>query len=149
MTTIASQITSLTVVYSTVYSDADQRKHQSSASLAFVWGIHRDRWIPRTKTSYAENVSIWWRHHEKSRQNRSIRQKNYATFWWILYWFSICSVLINFHGTNNRRWTAQEGFHNNIYWYKVNWDILKSHRMSVTYGNMGFDVFSGVSGLSF
>ena len=49
MTTIASQITSLTVVYSPVYSDADQRKHQSSASLAFVWGIHRDRWIPRTK----------------------------------------------------------------------------------------------------
>ena len=28
-----------------------------------VWGIHRDRWIPRTKASYAENVSIWWRHH--------------------------------------------------------------------------------------
>ena len=49
MTTMASQITSLTVVYSTVYSDADQSKHQSSASLAFVWGIHRDRWIPRTK----------------------------------------------------------------------------------------------------
>ena len=43
MTTMASQITSLAVVYSTVYSDADQRKHQSSASLAFVWGIHRDR----------------------------------------------------------------------------------------------------------
>ena len=38
MTTMATQITSLTVVYSTVYSDADQRKHQSSASLAFVWG---------------------------------------------------------------------------------------------------------------
>ena len=49
MTTIASQITSLTVVYSVVYSGADQRKHQSSASLAFVRGIHRDRWIPRTK----------------------------------------------------------------------------------------------------
>ena len=41
MGTIASQITSLTIVYSTVYSDADQRKYQSSASLAFVWGIHR------------------------------------------------------------------------------------------------------------
>ena len=40
-TTMASQITSLTVVYSTVYSDADQRKYQSSASLAFVQGIHR------------------------------------------------------------------------------------------------------------
>ena len=50
MTTIASQITSLAVVYSIVYSGADQRKHQTSASLAFVWGIHRDRWIPRTKS---------------------------------------------------------------------------------------------------
>ena len=38
---IASQITSLTIVYSIVYSDADQRKHQSSTSLAFVQGIHR------------------------------------------------------------------------------------------------------------
>ena len=38
---VASQITSLTIVYSTVYSGADQSKHQSPASLAFVWGIHR------------------------------------------------------------------------------------------------------------
>ena len=38
---IASQITSLTIVYSSVYSGTDQRKHQSSASLAFVRGIHR------------------------------------------------------------------------------------------------------------
>ena len=41
MDEIASQITSLTIVYSAVYLDADQRKHQSSASLAFVRGIHR------------------------------------------------------------------------------------------------------------
>ena len=38
---MASQITSLTIVYSTVYSGADQIKHQSPASLAFVRGIHR------------------------------------------------------------------------------------------------------------
>ena len=38
MGTMASQITSLNIVYLTVYSDADQRKHQSSASLAFVSG---------------------------------------------------------------------------------------------------------------
>ena len=38
---MTSQITSLTIVYSTVYSGADQRKHQSSASLAFVRGIHQ------------------------------------------------------------------------------------------------------------
>ena len=41
MTEGASQITSLTIVYSTDYSGQDQRKHQSSASLAFVRGIHR------------------------------------------------------------------------------------------------------------
>ena len=41
MGAMASQFTSLTIVYSTVYSGADQRKHQSSASLAFVRGIHR------------------------------------------------------------------------------------------------------------
>ena len=41
MGAITSQITSLMIVYSTVYSGADQSKHQSSASLAFVWEIHR------------------------------------------------------------------------------------------------------------
>ena len=39
--TMVFQITSLTIVYSTVYSGAVQRQHQSSASLAFVQGIHR------------------------------------------------------------------------------------------------------------
>ena len=41
MSAMASQITSLTSVYSTIYSGADQRKHQSTASLAYVRGI---RW---------------------------------------------------------------------------------------------------------
>ena len=41
MGAMATQITSLTIVYSTVYSGAHQRKHQSSASLAFVRGIHQ------------------------------------------------------------------------------------------------------------
>ena len=66
MGAMASQITSLTIVYSTVYSGANQRKHHSSASLAFVNGIHR--WpvnsphkVPATRKM---NVSIWWRHHE-------------------------------------------------------------------------------------
>ena len=55
MDAIASQITSLTIVYSIVYSDADQRKHQSSASLEFCAQM----------ASNAENVSIWWRHHAR------------------------------------------------------------------------------------
>ena len=41
MSTMAAQIPSLTIVFSTVYSGTDQRKHQSSASLAFVQGIHQ------------------------------------------------------------------------------------------------------------
>ena len=41
MSTMATQITNLTIVYSVVYSVADQRKHQSSVSLAFVKGIHQ------------------------------------------------------------------------------------------------------------
>ena len=41
MGAMASQITTLTIVCSTVYSGADERKHQSSTSLAFVLGIHR------------------------------------------------------------------------------------------------------------
>ena len=53
MSTIAAQITSLAIVYSTVYSGADQRKHQSSASLSFVCGeFTGDRWIPRTNGQY-------------------------------------------------------------------------------------------------
>ena len=39
---MASQITSLTIVYSTVYSGADQSEHQGSESLAFMRGIHRE-----------------------------------------------------------------------------------------------------------
>ena len=41
MSAIASQITSLTIVYPTAYSRRRSKKHQNSASLAFVRGIHR------------------------------------------------------------------------------------------------------------
>ena len=41
ISSMASQITSLTIIHSTVYSGTDERKHQSSASLVFVRGIHR------------------------------------------------------------------------------------------------------------
>ena len=50
----------LAIVYSAVYSRADQRKQQSSASLAFLWEIHRSSM--NSSHNNAENVSIWWRH---------------------------------------------------------------------------------------
>ena len=56
MGAIASKITSLMIVYSTVYSEADQRKHQSSASLAFVLGIHRGPVNSPHKWSITRNV---------------------------------------------------------------------------------------------
>ena len=52
--TIASQITSLTIVYSTVNSDANQTKYQSSAETGE---------FPAQMVSNAENVSIWWRYY--------------------------------------------------------------------------------------
>ena len=61
MGAVASQITSFTIVYSTVYSGADQTKHQSSASLAFVREFTGE--FTAQMASNAENVSIWLRHH--------------------------------------------------------------------------------------
>ena len=67
MGAIASQITSLTNgYYSTVYSGADQRKHQSPASLAFVRGIHRwpvnspHKWPVTRKMFPFDDVIMYW-----------------------------------------------------------------------------------------
>ena len=75
-------ITSLTVVH----SGANQRKHQSSVSLAFVQGIRR--WpvnSPAQRASNAENVSIWWRHH-----GNIFRVSN---CWWVITCPSKCLLL--------------------------------------------------------
>ena len=64
MSAMASHITSLPSFYSAVYSGRDERKHQNSATLAFVRGIHPVTGeFPAQRDSNAENVSIWWRHH--------------------------------------------------------------------------------------
>ena len=65
MSAMAYQITSLTIVFS-VYSVADQRKHQSSAPQAFVWGIHRwpvtspHKWLVRRKMFPFDDVIMNW-----------------------------------------------------------------------------------------
>ena len=66
MTTMASQITSLPVVYSIVYSGADQRKHQSSASLAFGGEFTGVGEFPAQRASNAGNGSIRWRHDQRT-----------------------------------------------------------------------------------
>ena len=65
MSAVTSQITGVSIVLSSIFSGADQRKHQSSASLAFVRGnpLVTDG-FPLRSVDNAENVSIWWRHHD-------------------------------------------------------------------------------------
>ena len=66
MDAIASQITNLTIVHSTVCIAADQRKHQSSASLVFVRGIRRwpmnspHKWPVTRKMFPFYDVIMWW-----------------------------------------------------------------------------------------
>ena len=100
MGAIAFQITSFTSVYWIVYSDTDQRKHQSSASLAFVWGIHREpvnsphKWpVARTMFPFDDvimnmrNVTLvisslsFWDHAEKERG--FMVRATCGEFWWM------------------------------------------------------------------
>ena len=64
MTTVASQITSLTVVYSTVYSSLDQSKRVENLPVTGEF--------PAQRASNAENGSIWWRHHENFTSKGSV-----------------------------------------------------------------------------
>ena len=84
MGTMGSKITRLTIAYSTVYSDTNQRKHQSSAPLTFVGGTHR--WIPTQRANNAENVSIWWRHHRFVWGKLLLVLAYFTSF--IIIWFS-------------------------------------------------------------
>ena len=62
MSAMASQITSLTIVYSTVYSGVDQRKIHATGLCEGNSPVTGE--FPVQMASNAENVSIWWRHHE-------------------------------------------------------------------------------------
>ena len=82
MCTMTSQINSLTIVYSTVYSGVDKKNIKAPRHWPFVRRIHRPPvkapryWplcgefspvageFPAQMASNAENVSIWWRHHD-------------------------------------------------------------------------------------
>ena len=94
---MASQITSLTIVYSTVYSDADQRKHQSSASLAFVQGILRGpvnfphKWPVTRKMFPCYDVIMWW--SQSNKRSRSfdtgITHSQHNAFARVLSWYFV------------------------------------------------------------
>ena len=100
MGAMASQITSLTIVYSIVYSDADQRKTSKVRVTGLCAGNSpgTDE-FPAQMASNAENVSIWWRHYD--RKNFDIRQWSKIAFSTELVWPFIGPlsswILIIFH----------------------------------------------------
>ena len=63
MDAIASQITSLTIVYSIVYSNADEKTSKLRVTGFCAGNSPGTGEFPAHMASYAENVSIWWRHH--------------------------------------------------------------------------------------
>ena len=64
MTTMASQITSLTVVYSIVYSGTDQRNTKAPRHWPLCGEFTGTGEFPAQRASNAENASILWRHHD-------------------------------------------------------------------------------------
>ena len=63
MSAMASQFTSLMIIYSTVYWGTYQRKIKSLRHWPLCGELTGDRWIPAQRASNTEDVSIWWRHH--------------------------------------------------------------------------------------
>ena len=109
MGAIASQITSLTIVYLTDYSGADKRKHESSASLAFVLGIHRGpvnsphKW-PVTRKMFPfddvimENIVDGWRNsHPWCNKICCNWVLNYCGVS-VICWDAGCCLLTGFYG---------------------------------------------------
>ena len=99
MGAMASQITSLAVVYSTVYSGGYHRKHQGPASLACVWGIHLSpvnspyKWSVTRKMFPFDDV-IMERDEQGAREKRvycliwyfvSVTRHNYDIYIYMLY----------------------------------------------------------------
>ena len=85
MDAVASRITSLNIVYSPVYSGAHQRKHQTSALLAFVMGIHR--WSvnsphkgPVTRKLFPFHDVIMWNFLQILPKKRSQKKELNMTF---------------------------------------------------------------------
>ena len=84
MSSMAAQITSLTIVYSTVCSGADQRKHQARATGLCAGNSPVTGEFPAQMASKAENVFNWWRHHVRWKCRDLLCVHN------ILSWVSLC-----------------------------------------------------------
>ena len=97
MSAVASQITGVSIVCSTVCSGTGQRKHQSSASLAFVRGIHRWPVDFRHKGPVTPKIFIWWPSschrskllpycHLHPQEHDGVMDWKYFPYYWSFVW---------------------------------------------------------------
>ena len=108
MGAIASQITSLTIVYPTDYSGAYQSKHQSSASLAFVRGIHRGpvnsshKWpVTRKMSPFDDVIMVSGMANSKFLTLlRDTHNWNFSISYLQIFWFAVKSMDILTAGTD-------------------------------------------------
>ena len=128
MSAMASKITSLMIVYSTIYSGTDQRKHQSSASLAFVGGIHR--WAvnsppkgPVTRKCFHLMTSSWIGHVCTAASSEPF------TCWFFLERTLLCIFTLPYYLTLNYhrlfhdedRWEDLCSFHSQYHGCRLSW----------------------------
>ena len=107
MSAMTSELIGGSIVFSTVCPGADQRKHQSSASLPFVRGIHRSPVDSPHKGPVTRQSYIWWRHHA-CLQMCGDEFRQYTSYWLNDKSFVILNV------TDLRRVTSSE-------WWLISW----------------------------
>ena len=114
MGVIASQITSLTIVYSSVYSDALTQIKENIKALRrrpLNGEFTETAEFPAQMASNAENVSIWWRHHDMVKNNL----RSHTEAW--TKWPTFCRWLgMQFH---NRNWILIENFFEDSCWWSI------------------------------
>ena len=119
---IVSQITSLTIVYSIVYSDADKKKTSKLRVTGLCEGNSPGTGeFPAQMASYAENVSIWWRHHDLATFDQPLllshifgirgspNRRHYLDQWWPSSATYICDA------------TRVKSF---VFWFKFYWSLF-------------------------
>ena len=132
MGAIASQITSLTIVYSTVYSDADQRKHQSSVSLAFVRGIHwwpvnsPHKWpVTRKMFPFDDVIMCWCIQTAFSTDYIFVLVywfSSFSSFWWYFNWVKQVKFAVSRHFLEIAWKQLAEICHADVSW--PSWELI-------------------------
>ena len=107
MGAIASQITSLTIIYSTDYSGADQRKHKSSALLAFVGGIQRGQVNSMLGHQNAQLLSERPIHEKRNVQLTIFWSKWRKKQLGVLVWCWITNIYWGIYGDNHGHGTRK------------------------------------------